>query len=196
MPERIARIFASREGLGERIRALGSQIEADDGDDLLLVTMLHGGVWFLADLVRTLPPTVEVDFLRLSPYAEGEHPPGAARILKDLDQPVTGRDVLVVEDVVETGLSLGFLLRNLEEREPARIRICTLLDRAAKRLVDLPVVYRGFELTDEYIVGYGLDFLGLYRNLPCLVAIEDLEVLRRDPFTLEAHLREWGLWER
>jgi len=100
-----------------------------------------------------------------------------------------------VEDVVDTGLSLSFLLRNLEARDPVSLRICTLLDRAPKRLVELPIAYRGFELDGEFLVGYGLDLLERYRNLPCLVAIEDLEALRADPLALVPYLRRWKVWD-
>lgn len=191
----LARLFAGPHELRRRVEELGSDVAKSASRDLLLVTMLHGGVPFLADLVRHLSPTVEVDFMRLSPYEEGEHPPGTARIVKDLDQPIVGRDVLVVEDVVDTGLSLGFLLRNLNDRDPASVRICTLLDRATKRLVDVPVAHRGFEIASEFLVGYGLDFLGLYRNVPALVAVDDLEALRDDPFAVVSYLREWGIWQ-
>lgn len=194
MDRRVGRLLVAPGELRQRVRALGAEIAAAEPSDLLLVTLLQGGLMFLADLVRYLSPSIEVDFLRLSPYAEGEHPPGMARIVKDLDHPCVGRNVLVVEDVVDTGLSLSFLLRNLEAREPATLRVCTLLDRASKRLVDLPIAYRGFELGNEYVVGYGLDILGYHRNLPCLVEVTDLEALREDPLLLDAHLRDWGVW--
>jgi hypoxanthine phosphoribosyltransferase len=100
-----------------------------------------------------------------------------------------------VEDVIDTGLSLGFLIRNLADREPASLRVCTLLDRVGQRLVDLPIAYRGYELGGDYLVGYGLDLRGLYRNLPCLVAVEDLESLREDPLALVPQLHQWGVWD-
>lgn len=195
MSARIAHLFATPEELSGRVGELGAEIAgAEPEDRLLLVTMLKGGVPFLADLVRTMSPEVVVDFLALSAYEEGENPPGLARIVKDLAHPVAGKHVIVVEDVVDTGLSLAFLLRSLEARDPASVKVCALLDREAKRLVDLPVAYRGFELGAEFIVGYGLDFLGLYRNLPCLVAVDDLDTLRNDPEALGPQLREWGIW--
>ena len=191
---RIGRIFIDADTLKARVDGLGGEIASDGPDDLLLVTVLKGGVVFLADLVRRLVPAVEVDFLALTPYAEGEHPPGVARLVKDLDRALLGRHVLLVEDVVDTGLTLSFILRMLEEREPASLRVCTLLDRAEKRIVDLPIAYRGFTLGDEYLVGYGLDFFGLYRNLPCLVAVDDLEALQADPLALVGSLGAWGVW--
>jgi hypoxanthine phosphoribosyltransferase len=191
---KIAHLFTSPEEITARVGQLGEQIMEEGPEDVLLVTMLHGGVPFLADLVRTLSPAVEVDFMRLSPYSESEHPPGAARIVKDLDHPASGRHVVIVEDVVDTGLSLAFLIRNLEAREPSSVRVCTLLDRASKRVVDLPIAFRGFEIGDEFLVGYGLDLAGLYRNLPCLVAIDDLEALREDPNRLLPLLDAWSIW--
>lgn len=190
---RIGRVLVSETQLAARVRELAAEVRRDGPDDLLLLTKLKGGVPFLADLSRGLTPAVEVDFLALSGYEE-ENPPGVARLVKDLEAPIAGRDVLVVEDVVDTGLSLAFLLGVLGQREPASLRVCTLVDRADKRLVDLPIAYRGFALGDEYLVGYGLDFLGLYRNLPCLVAVDDTDALRADPEALEPELVRWGIW--
>jgi hypoxanthine phosphoribosyltransferase len=188
---RVGRILIDRETLQRRVAELGREIASDGPDDVLLVTMLKGAVPFMADLIRWLPPAVTVDFLAVNPYDESHAQ--QARLVKDLDQPLGDRHVLVVEDVVDTGLSLSFLLRTLEARDPASLRVCTLLDRESKRLVELPIAYRGFTLGDEYLVGYGLDFLGLYRNLPCLVSV-DLHALRAEPLALVERLREWGIW--
>ena len=189
-------MFVDVDRLQQRVRELGAEIVRDGPDDVLLVTLLNGGLWFMSDLARRLTPDVEVDFLRLSPYPTGENPPGSARIVKDLDRPVGGRHVLIVEDVIDTGLSLAFLMRRLEASEPASIRVCTLLDRTPQRIADLPIAYRGFEIDKEYLVGYGLDVFGYYRNLPALIAIEDLDALRSDPLKLVDELVEEGIWDR
>lgn len=191
---RIGRVLIGADEVAARVRELGDRIAAECPENLLVVAMLKGGFVFLADLLRRLGPSAQVDFLGLARYAGEERPPGAARILKDLETSITGRDVMLVEDVVDTGLSISFLVRTLAEREPASLRVCTLLDRAEKRLVDAPIAYSGFNLGDEYVVGYGLDFLGLYRNVPCLVAVDDLEGLHADPLALAGELREWGIW--
>jgi hypoxanthine phosphoribosyltransferase len=191
---KLGRVYLTEEALRSRLDELGAEIASQAPGDLLAITTLKGGVPFLADLVRRLPPTVVVDFLALAPFPGGEKPPGVARLMTDLVEPVSGRHVLVVEDVVDTGLSLAFLLRVLEEREPASISVCALLDREHKRIVDTPVAFRGFTLGDEYLVGYGLDFLGLYRNLPCLVAVDDIDGLRADPLALTPVLRALGVW--
>lgn len=189
-----ARVFAQADEIAGRVHELAAHIVEESRGDVLLVTKLKGGLMFVADLVRHLPPDVSVDFVALTPYASVERPPGIARLVKDLDATVTGRHVIVVEDVVDTGLSVAFLLRHLAERDPASVRICTLLDREDKRIADVPVAWRGFALGDEYLVGYGLDFLGLYRNVPCLVSIDELDELRAEPHGLIPTLREWGVW--
>lgn len=180
MAPRVARLLVPPDTLLERIDELARMIREAEPRDVLLVTMLKGGVPFLADLVRRLDVGCEIDFLRLSPYPAGEHPPGSARIVKDLDQPVTGRHVLVVEDVVDTGLTLSYLLGQLAARNPASLEVCALLDRSRRRIVPLPTRYRGLEIDDVFMLGYGLDYGERYRNHPGLV-IGDLRVLERDP---------------
>jgi hypoxanthine phosphoribosyltransferase len=150
------------------VRALGTQIAADyDGRDLLLVTILRGAVVFGADLSRAVPLPHTLDFVSVVGYSRD--PDGTARFLKDLDTPIAGRDVLLVENVVDTGLTLSFLLRALALREPRDLAVCTLLDRPGRRLVDdLPMRYVGFTAPDEYLVGYGFELEGAYRGLPDL----------------------------
>jgi hypoxanthine phosphoribosyltransferase len=162
----IAEILLSSEDLAARVRDLGHSVaEAYQGSDLLLVSVLKGAVVFLSDLMRAIPMPLAIDFLAISGYG-GQGSAGVVRILKDLDQDITGRHVLVVEDIVDTGLTLGYLLRVLQARQPASLRVCTLLDRSVRRIVDLPMAFRGFDIPDRFVVGYGLDYQQRYRNLP------------------------------
>lgn len=143
--------------------------------------MLKGSVLFLSDLVRRLRVPVEIDFLGISSY---EAETGRIRLTKDLDADITGREVVLVEDVVDTGLTLSYLLTQLAARNPASLEVCTLFDKQARRIVPQPLAYVGFEVGDEFVIGYGLDFRGRYRNLD-LVASGDLEALASDP---DAHV--------
>lgn len=156
---------------------LGAEIDRDHPDGVLLVAVLNGSVIFLADLVRAVSVPCEVDFMAISHFAPDS---GRVRIVKDLDADVSGRPVVLVEDVVDTGLTLSYLLSQLRARSPASVAVCTLLDRARRRIVPAPLNYTGLAIDDEYVLGYGLDYAGRYRNLPDLTA-GDLRVLERDP---------------
>jgi hypoxanthine phosphoribosyltransferase len=157
----------TEEQIAERIAALGMQISSDyQGLDLLLVGVLRGVAVFIGDLVRSVTVPMEVDFIAISSYGTSTRSSGVVRILKDLDESVTGRHVLVIEDIIDTGLTLSYLMRTLLERRPASLEICTLLDKPARRLVDVPVKYTGFSIPDKFVVGYGLDYAQKYRNLP------------------------------
>jgi len=147
------------------------------GDDVVLVAVLKGSVVFLADLVRALAICPEIDFLAITSYAEGT---GRVRLLKDLDHDIQGRHVLLVEDVVDTGLTLSWLVGDLRRRRPASLEVCTLVDKTARRLVPTPVRFAGFRVGEEFLIGYGLDFAGRYRNLD-LLAVADLDALVADP---------------
>lgn len=154
--------------LRARVRALGRQIQRDyetAGQAPHLVTILRGGMFFLTDLARAIDLPLTLDTLAISSYA-GQKIKGTVRITKDLDDAIEGRHVLLVEDIIDTGLTLGYIRRNLLARQPASLRICTLLDRPYRRLIDTPVDYVGFEIPDAFVVGYGLDWRGRYRNLP------------------------------
>ncbi len=151
--------------------------DAYAGTEPLLVTVLKGGAFFLADLIRALPLPLDVDFLAISSYGET----GTARILKDLDHDIAGRHVLIVEDIVDTGLTLAYLLQALAGRGPASLRVCTLLDRRVRRIADLPLDFVGFEVGDEFLVGYGLDLDEHLRALPAVLAVVDLEAVTDDP---------------
>jgi len=160
-------VLIDEESLQARIRELGEEISADyAGKDLLLVGVLKGAVFFMSDLMRHLTIPCEIDFMAISSYGDATDSSGVVRILKDLDINIEGRDVLVVEDIIDSGLTLSYLLRNLESREPASLEICALLTKPERREIDVPVKYVGFEIPNRFVIGYGLDFAERYRNLP------------------------------
>jgi hypoxanthine phosphoribosyltransferase len=157
----------SEEELGRRVRELGAEISRDyDGRDLLLLGILKGAVLFLSDLMRHIEIPAEVDFMAVASYGSATKSSGVVQILKDLEEPIEGRDVLIVEDIVDTGLTLRYLLSTLGGRNPRSLEVCSLLSKRDARLVDVPVKYTGFEIPNEFVVGYGLDYRQLYRGLP------------------------------
>ena len=159
--------------LRQRIEELGEEISADyDGREVLLVGVLKGAVFFMADLMRQLSLPCEIDFMAISSYGEGTDSSGVVRILKDLDSNITDRHVLILEDIIDTGLTLSYLMRNLGAREPASLEVCALLSSTAERETDVPVKYVGFEIPNRFVVGYGLDFGERYRNLPHVAVLE------------------------
>jgi hypoxanthine phosphoribosyltransferase len=163
----VQEILIDRDELQRRIAELGEEISADyAGRDLLLVGVLKGAVFFMADLMRRLTVPCEIDFMAISSYGAATDSSGVVRILKDLDINIEGRDVLVVEDIIDSGLTLSYLMRNLEAREPATLEICALLTKPDRREIDVPVRYVGFEIPNRFVIGYGLDFAERYRNLP------------------------------
>ena len=166
----IGEIYLSRTEIAARVRELGAAIAGDyEGRDLLLVAVLRGAFIFLTDLARAMPVPHAIDFVALAGYDGGLGGRTAVRIMKDLDGPIRGRHVVVVEDVVDTGLTLNYLVKTLALRRPADLAVCTLLDRPYRRLVDeLPIRYVGFTVPDEFFVGYGFDLQGRYRGLPDL----------------------------
>jgi hypoxanthine phosphoribosyltransferase len=163
----VSEILIDEDALQNRIAELGAEISEDyRGRDLLLVAVLKGAVFFMADLMRRIEVPCEVDFMAISSYGAGVDSSGVVRILKDLDISIEGRNVLVVEDIIDSGLTLSYLLRNLEAREPASLEICALLTKPERREVEVPVRYVGFEIPNRFVIGYGLDFAERYRNLP------------------------------
>jgi hypoxanthine phosphoribosyltransferase len=166
------------------VKRLAGEISDSYDDGVVLVAVLKGSVPFLADMVRALTLVPLVDFMAISSYAPDS---GRVRILKDLDLDVGGRDVVLVEDIVDTGLTLTYLLGQLRSRQARSVEVCALLDKAARRIVPTPLRFRGFEIADEFALGYGLDYGGRYRNLDRVVA-GDLGVLRKDPDAYVAHL--------
>jgi hypoxanthine phosphoribosyltransferase len=160
-------VLIAESDLRERVAALGSEISADyEGRDLLLVGVLKGAVFFMADLMRQLTVPCEIDFMAISSYGAATDSSGVVRILKDLDINIAGRDVLVVEDIIDSGLTLSYLMRNLRARQPASLEICALLTKSGRREIEVPVRYVGFEIPNRFVIGYGLDFAERYRNLP------------------------------
>jgi hypoxanthine phosphoribosyltransferase len=160
-------VLIDEPSLRRRIAELGEEISSDyHGRDLLLIGVLKGAVFFMSDLMRTLTVPCEIDFMAISSYGDSTDSSGVVRILKDLDINIEGRDVLVVEDIIDSGLTLSYLMRNLEAREPASLEICALLTKPDRREIDVPVRYVGFEIPNRFVIGYGLDFAERYRNLP------------------------------
>jgi hypoxanthine phosphoribosyltransferase len=158
--------------LRSRVAELGDEISADYvGRDLLLIGVLKGAVFFMADLMRYLTIPCEVDFMAISSYGASTDSSGVVRILKDLDINIEGRDVLVVEDIIDSGLTLSYLMRNLESREPASLEVCALMTKPERREIDVPVRYVGFEIPNRFVIGYGLDFAERYRNLPYVAVL-------------------------
>jgi hypoxanthine phosphoribosyltransferase len=154
----------------------------------VLVCVLKGSSLFLADVVRAAGIDLAVDFMSISAYGDPETHSGVVRIVKDLETDIGGRDVLIIEDIVDTGLTLTYLLRTLGARGPRSLRTATLLDKSVRRIVPVPIEYVGFEIPDVFVIGYGLDFQGLFRNLPDIYAVHDLEALGRDPIGLSERL--------
>jgi len=165
-------VLIDEERLRSRVAELGEEVSADyAGRDLLLIGVLKGAVFFMADLMRHLTMTCEVDFMAISSYGAATDSSGVVRILKDLDINIAGRDVLVVEDIIDSGLTLSYLMRNLEAREPASLEICALLTKPERREIDVSVRYVGFEIPNRFVIGYGLDFAERYRNLPYVAVL-------------------------
>jgi hypoxanthine phosphoribosyltransferase len=170
----IGKILVQSDELAHRVRALGQQISADyAGRELFLVGVLKGAVFFLADLMRHIDVHCEIDFMAVASYGSSTDSSGVVRILKDLDAPIQGRDVLIVEDIVDSGLTLSYLLRTLRARDPASVEVCALLTKPERRKVELPIRYEGFEIPNQFAIGYGLDHNERYRNLPYVAALAD-----------------------
>jgi len=173
MDEEIGEVLLTQRQIRAKVRALAREISRDyEGKEILLITILKGGVFFLTDLAKAVTVPVALDFLGISSYGP-ESRGGEVRFTKDLDVSIRGRHVLVVEDIVDTGLTLGYIQRNLMNREPASLRTCVLLDRPYRRILDIPIHYRGFELPDQFVVGYGLDWREKYRNLPYIAVLKE-----------------------
>ena len=174
LDEDVAEILIDEQRLQQRIRELAEEIERDyvDIDDLLLVAVLKGAFVFLADLSRALKRPHELDFMGISSYGVGTESSGAVRIVLDLKEDIADRNILIVEDIIDSGRTLEYMRRNLLAREPASLKICSLLNKPSRREIDVPVDYLGFEIPDEFVVGYGLDFAEIYRNLPYIAILK------------------------
>ena len=163
----VEEVLLSADALQARVAELGRQLSADyAGRDPVLVSVLKGSIVFLADLIRGMEIPLSLDLMEVSSYGAGTETSGQVRILKDLSRSIEGREVIVVEDIIDTGLTLNYLLRYLAERNPATLRVCCLLDKPARRLAEIEIDYRGFTIPDRFVIGYGLDYDERYRNLP------------------------------
>ena len=163
----VSEVLIAEDAIAARIRELGAEVARDyAGKDLLLICVLKGAIFFLADLMRAIELPLEIDFMAISSYGASTDSSGVVRILKDLDASIEGRDVLIVEDIIDSGLTLSYLVRTLRGRKPASLEICALLTKPDRREMDVPVRYVGFEIPDRFVIGYGHDFAERYRNLP------------------------------
>jgi hypoxanthine phosphoribosyltransferase len=163
----VGQVLIDEQSLSARITELAEEVSTDYADrDLLLIGVLKGAVFFMADLMRQITVPCEVDFMAISSYGGSTDSSGVVRILKDLDINIRNRDVLVVEDIIDSGLTLQYLMRNLSSREPASLEVCALLTKPARREIEVPVRYVGFEIPNHFVIGYGLDYGERYRNLP------------------------------
>jgi hypoxanthine phosphoribosyltransferase len=170
----IGETLVSADDLERRVRQLGAEISGDyQGRDLVMIGVLKGAVLFLADLMRELTVPCEVDFMAVSSYGSATDSSGVVRILKDLDAPIEDRNVLLVEDIVDSGLTLHYLLKNLRARNPASLEVCALLTKPERRRIELPIRYVGFEIPNRFAIGYGLDHAQRYRNLRHVAALEE-----------------------
>jgi hypoxanthine phosphoribosyltransferase len=170
----VGEILVQGDELQHRVRELAREISRDyEGRQLFLVGVLKGAVFFLSDLMRHLDVPCEVDFMAVSSYGSSTDSSGVVRILKDLDATIEGREVLIVEDIVDSGLTLSYLLRTLKARDPASLEVCALLTKPERRKVDLPIKYVGFEIPNRFAVGYGLDHAERFRNLPYVAVLQE-----------------------
>jgi hypoxanthine phosphoribosyltransferase len=167
MENDIGEILITDDQIREKTAELGRQITEDyRGKNPLLICVLKGGLMFLADLMREINIPVEIDFMAVSSYGDATESSGVVRILMDLDRNIKGRHVLIVEDIIDTGRTLTYIMENLRTRGPASVRVCTMLNKPARRVLDIPIDYVGFEIPDRFVIGYGLDYGEIYRNLP------------------------------
>ena len=166
----------TEEEVDKRIKEIGEQISKDyAGKKIHLICVLKGGVFFMCELAKRISVPVSMDFMSISSYGNSTESSGIIKIIKDLDESITGEEVLVVEDIVDSGRTLNYLLEMLKDRKPASLRLCTLLDKPERRVVELNVDYTGFQIPDEFVVGYGLDYAQKYRNLPYIGVVEQDE---------------------
>lgn len=177
MKRDIKTVLVTKEELENKVKEMGAQISKDyKGKDLMLIGVLKGAFVFLSDLARNIDMPLEVDFMAVSSYGHSTQSSGVVKILKDLDLEIEGKDVLIVEDIIDTGLTLSYLINNLKSRGANSVKICTLLDKPERRKIDLDIKYKGFDIPDEFVVGYGIDFAEKYRNL------SEISVLKEETY--------------
>ena len=166
-------VLLNEQEVNERIAALGKQISEDyAGKQVHLICVLKGGVFFMCELAKRITVPVSMDFMSVSSYGNDTKSSGVVKIVKDLDESIEGKDVLVVEDIIDSGRTLSYLLENLRNRKPKSLKLCTLLDKPERRVVEVDVHYTGFSIPDEFVVGYGLDYCQIYRNLPYIGVVK------------------------
>ena len=171
----VGETLVTAEDLQARVRELAAEVSADyEGREPLVIGVLKGAVFFIADLLRLMTVPVELDFMAVSSYGSSTHSSGVVRILKDLDAPIEGKDVLIVEDIVDSGLTLSYLFKMLRARNPASLEVCALLTKPERREIELPIRYVGFEIPNRFAIGYGLDHAERYRNLPYVAVLNEL----------------------
>lgn len=174
MNKDIKKILIAEDELQAKVKELGAKITEDyQGKDLLLVCVLKGAVLFVSDLMKRIDLPLEIDFMAISSYGSNTQSSGVVRILKDLNQSIEGRNVLIVEDIIDSGLTLSYLAENLKARGPESVEICTILDKPDRRTTSLNIKYTGFQVPDEFVVGYGLDYAEKYRNLPYIAVLKE-----------------------
>ena len=167
------KVLLSEEEVDAKIREIGEQISRDyEGKQVHLVCVLRGGSFFMCELAKRITVPVSIDFMSVSSYGSETKSSGVVKIVKDLDDPLIGKDVIVIEDIVDSGRTLSYLMEMLKERKPASLRLCTLLDKPDRRVIDVNIDYLGFQIPDEFVVGYGLDYAQKYRNLPYIAEVE------------------------
>lgn len=167
------KVLVSEEEINAKIRELGATISKEyEGKEVHLICVLKGGIFFTCDLAKRISVPVTLDFMSVSSYGDGTVSSGRVKIVKDLDEPIEDKNVLIVEDIIDSGRTLSFLIEMLKSRKPASIKLCTLLDKPERRVTDVEVDYVGFNIPDEFVVGYGLDYVQKYRNLPYIGVIE------------------------
>ena len=176
----VEEVLISGEDIQKRIKEMGDKITKDyAGKEILAICVLKGASIFMADLVRYIKVPLKFDFIAVSSYGDSTFSLGAVKILKDIDQDIAGKDVLLVEDIVDTGYTLNYLLRIFKARNPKSLKVCTLLSKPSRRKIDVTVDYCGFEVPDKFVVGYGLDFRGYYRNYPYIFTLKE-DVYRQE----------------
>ena len=173
--EKIEEILIPENQIQKKIEELGNRISRDyQGKQLICIGVLRGAVIFLADLARYIKVPMIIDFMDISSYGASTESSGVVRIVKDLDENIEKKDVLIVEDIIDTGLTLDYLIRMLKSRNPSSLRVCALLNKKERRQIDVPIDYCGFDIPDKFVVGYGLDFNGLYRNIPYILVLKPM----------------------